>query len=75
MSDRESVEQPRFRPAKQELQQVHEEIHTPQTASPAYRLAFLSVGIITLFSALVFRRLDAERLNPKSVKRAAVPAP
>ncbi|HEY1124836.1 MAG TPA: LOG family protein [Sphingobium sp.] len=40
MSDRESVEQPRFRPAKQELQQVHEEIHTPQTASPAYRLAF-----------------------------------
>jgi len=44
-------------------------------AAPAYRLAFLSVGIITLFSALVFRRLDAERLNPKSVKRAAVQAP
>ena len=41
-------------------------------AAPAYRLAFLSVGIITLLSALVFRRLDAERLNPKSVKRAAV---
>ncbi|MEN7529621.1 multidrug transporter subunit MdtD [Cupriavidus sp. 2SB] len=38
-------------------------------AAPAYRLAFLTVGIITLLSALVFRRLDAERLNPKSVKR------
>lgn len=40
-------------------------------AAPAYRLAFLTVGIITLMSALVFRRLDAERLNPGSVKRAA----
>ncbi|MBO9671707.1 MAG: TIGR00730 family Rossman fold protein [Sphingobium sp.] len=39
MSDRDSVEQPRFRPAKQEVK-VHEEVHTPQTASPAYRLAF-----------------------------------
>jgi uncharacterized protein (TIGR00730 family) len=39
MSERESVEKPRFRPAKQEVK-VHEEIHTPQTASAAYRLAF-----------------------------------
>jgi len=39
MSDRDSVEQPRFRPAKQEVK-IHEEVHTPQTASPAYRLAF-----------------------------------
>jgi hypothetical protein len=40
-------------------------------AAPAYRLAFLTVGVITLLSALVFRRLDAEVLNPK---RAAVEA-
>ncbi|MBO9581619.1 MAG: TIGR00730 family Rossman fold protein [Sphingobium sp.] len=39
MSDRDPVEQPRFRPAKQEVR-VQEEVHTPQTASPAYRLAF-----------------------------------
>ncbi len=33
------VENPRFRPAKQEIQ-AHEEINTPQTQSAAYRLAF-----------------------------------
>ncbi|MNT67510.1 putative transporter [compost metagenome] len=37
-------------------------------AAPAYRLAFLAVGIITLLSAFVFRRLDGEALNP--VRRA-----
>lgn len=40
-------------------------------AAPAYRLAFLSVGVITLASAMVFRRLDADLLNPK---RTAVEA-
>ncbi|AVA34801.1 MULTISPECIES: multidrug transporter subunit MdtD [Cupriavidus] len=40
-------------------------------AAPAYRLAFLSVGMITLASAMVFRRLDADLLNPK---RTAVEA-
>jgi MFS family permease len=43
-------------------------------AAPAFRLAFLSVGVITLLSALVFRRLDADLINPKSVKRAAAQA-
>jgi len=37
-------------------------------AAPAYRLAFLAVGIITLLSAFVFRRLDGAALNP--VRRA-----
>jgi len=40
MSDRDPVEQPRFRPAKQEVREVHEEAHSPQTESAAYRLAF-----------------------------------
>jgi uncharacterized protein (TIGR00730 family) len=40
MSDRESVKQPRFRPAAQEVHEVHEEIISPQTSSAAYRLAF-----------------------------------
>lgn len=39
MSDKETVEQPRFRHAVQEVK-VHEETHTPQTQSAAYRLAF-----------------------------------
>ena len=39
MADREPVENPRFRPAKQEVR-AHEEITTPQTQSAAYRLAF-----------------------------------
>jgi MFS family permease len=43
-------------------------------AAPAFRLAFLSVGVITLLSALVFRRLDADLINPKSVKRATAQA-
>ncbi|WP_258307985.1 multidrug transporter subunit MdtD [Cupriavidus plantarum] len=35
-------------------------------AAPAYRLAFVSVGIITMLSALVFRRLDiAELTRPR----------
>jgi MFS family permease len=33
------------------------------TAGTAFRLAFLCVGVITLLSALVFRRLDVEELG------------
>ncbi len=40
MSDRDSVNEPRFRPAVQEVQEVHEEVLSPQTQSAAYRLAF-----------------------------------
>ncbi len=40
MSDRDSVNEPRFRPAVQEVQEVQEEILSPQTQSAAYRLAF-----------------------------------
>ncbi|WP_317922424.1 MULTISPECIES: multidrug transporter subunit MdtD [unclassified Cupriavidus] len=43
-------------------------------AAPAYRLAFLSMGLVTVLSGLVFRRLDAGQINPKSVKREAVQA-
>ncbi|SDC75964.1 drug resistance transporter, EmrB/QacA subfamily [Cupriavidus sp. YR651] len=43
-------------------------------AAPAYRLAFLSVGVITLLSALVFRRLDADALNPVRRPAEAPPA-
>ncbi|TDF65633.1 hypothetical protein [Cupriavidus sp. L7L] len=43
-------------------------------AAPAYRLAFLSMGLVTVLSGLVFRRLDASQINPQSVKREAVQA-
>ncbi|MBP0619470.1 multidrug transporter subunit MdtD [Cupriavidus consociatus] len=42
------------------------------TAAPAYRLAFLGMGLVTVLSGLVFRRLDARQINPKCVKREAV---
>jgi len=40
MSDRDPVEQPRFRPAVQEVHQHQKEPVSPQTESAAYRLAF-----------------------------------
>ncbi len=63
MSDKESVEQPRFRPAVQEVQ-VHEETHTPQTQSAAYRLAFQDDEFL-LRSDLRPVRFQLELLKPE----------
>ncbi|MDQ0141256.1 multidrug transporter subunit MdtD [Cupriavidus necator] len=41
-------------------------------AAPAYRLSFFSMGVVTVLSGLVFRRLDADRLHPQGLKRGAV---
>ncbi|MCY1215743.1 putative multidrug resistance protein MdtD [compost metagenome] len=43
-------------------------------AAPAYRLAFLSMGLVTVLSGLVFRCLDASQINPQRGKREAVQA-
>jgi EmrB/QacA subfamily drug resistance transporter len=43
-------------------------------AAPAYQLAFFSMGVVTVLSGLVFRRLDANRLNPEGLRRGAVQA-
>jgi len=43
-------------------------------AAPAYRLAFFTMGVVTVLSALIFRRLGAKPLRPKSVKAEVVEA-
>jgi len=40
MSDHESVTQPRFRPARQEVGQIHDKVSSAQTESASYKLAF-----------------------------------
>ena len=43
-----------FRHSRDDAQTAKNIPDTPQTRAPAYRLAFLAVGIITLLSAFVF---------------------
>lgn len=45
-------------------------------AAPAYRLAFFTMGVVTVFSAWIFRRLDAKPapLHAKNVEAKAVQA-
>ncbi len=64
MSDRESVSQPRFRPAVQEVHEGHEDTHTPQTQSAAYRLAFQDDDFL-LRSDLRPVRFQLELLKPE----------
>ena len=43
-------------------------------AGPAYQFAFLTMGLVTVVSALIFRRLDAKPFNPARVEPAAARA-
>lgn len=43
-------------------------------AAPAYRLAFLAMGLVTVLSGFIFRRLDAKPLDPKRAEAGAVQA-
>lgn len=43
-------------------------------AAPAYRLAFFTMGVVTVLSALIFRRLGAKPLRSKSGKAEVVEA-
>ncbi len=45
-------------------------------AAPAYRLAFFTMGVVTVFSALIFRKLDAKPtpLLTKNLEAEAVQA-
>ena len=43
-------------------------------AAPAYQLAFLTMGLVTVLSAFIFRRLDAKPFNPERAEPEAVQA-
>lgn len=45
-------------------------------AAPAYRLAFFTMGVVAVFSALIFRKLDAKPtpLLTKNLEAEAVQA-
>ena len=64
MSDRESVQQPRFRHAIQELREAEKEVLTPQTQSEAYQLAFQDIDFL-LRPDLRPVRFQLELLKPE----------
>lgn len=43
-------------------------------AAPAYRLAFLTMGLVTVLSGFIFRRLDAKPLGPERAQPEPVQA-
>ena len=43
-------------------------------AAPAYRLAFFTMGLVTVLSALIFRRLDAKPFRAKNTEAEAAQA-
>lgn len=64
MSEPEPVEQPRFRHAEEEVREGWEDIHSPQTTSAAYRLAFQDNEFL-LQPALRPVRFQLELLKPE----------
>jgi len=43
-------------------------------AAPAYQLAFLTMGLVTVLSAFIFRRLDAKPFHPERAEPEAAQA-